>query len=112
MKNEKPIASLVTNKVMLLFRRLCILQTNNTMKRDLPGIINACDDSEKDMIVRLINDNLRKDPKSENCWRIMNCDENNLLISDKIDRLKLLFSNIKTESIDTKADVFLLECLN
>lgn len=90
LKNEKPIASLVTNKVMLLFRRLCILQTNNTMKRDLPGIINACDDSEKDMIVRLINDNLRKDPKSENCWRIMNCDENNLLISDKIDRLKII----------------------
>ena len=111
LKNEKPIASLVTNKVMLLFRRLCILQTNNTMKRDLPGIINACDDSEKDMIVRLINDNLRKDPKSENCWRIMNCDENNLLISDKIDRLKLLFSNIKTESIDTKADVFFVRML-
>ncbi|UKI46181.1 MAG: hypothetical protein L6V92_12675 [Phocaeicola vulgatus] len=64
-KNEKPIASLVTNKVMLLFRRLCTLQTNSMMKRDLPGIINACDDSEKDMIIHLINDNLRKDPKSE-----------------------------------------------
>ena len=41
----------------------------------------------------------------------MNCDENNLLISDKIDRLKLLFSNIKTESIDTKADVFFVRML-
>ena len=111
LKNEKPIASLVTSKVMLIFRRLCALQTTSAMKRDLQGIINACDDSEIDMIVRLINDALRKDPKSENCWRIMNCAENNLLISDKIDRLKLLFSNIKTESIDTKADVFFVRML-
>ena len=111
LKNEKPIASLVTNKVMLLFRRLCTLQTNSMMKRDLPGIINACDDSEKDMIIHLINDNLRKDPKSENCWRILNCDENNLLFGDKIDRLKLLFSNIKTEDIDTKADIFFVRML-
>ena len=106
LKNEKPIASLVTSKVMLLFQRLCTLQTIVTMKRELPGIINACDDSEKDMIIHLINDNLRKDPKSENCWRILNCDENNLLLSNNIDRIKLLFSNMRTENIDAKADVF------
>lgn len=106
LKNEKPIASLVTSKVMLLFQRLCTLQTIVTMKRGLPGIINACDDSEKDMIIHLINDNLRKDPKSESCWRILNCDENNLLLSNNIDRIKLLFSNIRTENIDAKADVF------
>ena len=106
LKNEKPIASLVTSKVMLLFQRLCTFQTIVTMKRGLPGIINACDDSEKDMIIHLINDNLRKDPKSENCWRILNCDENNLLLSNNIDRIKLLFSNIRTENIDAKADVF------
>lgn len=106
LKNEKPIASLVTSKVMLLFQRLCTLQTIVTMKRGLPGIISACDDSEKDMIIHLINDNLRKDPKSENCWRILNCDENNLLLSNNIDRIKLLFSNIRTENIDAKADVF------
>lgn len=106
LKNEKPIASLVTSKVMLLFQRLCTLQTIVTMKRGLPEIINACDDSEKDMIIHLINDNLRKDPKSENCWRILNCDENNLLLSNDIDRIKLLFSNIRTENIDAKADVF------
>ena len=106
LKNEKPIASLVTSRVMLLFQRLCTLQTIVTMKRGLPGIINACDDSEKDMIIHLINDNLRKDPKSENCWRVLNCDENNLLLSNNIDRIKLLFSNIRTENIDAKADVF------
>lgn len=58
------------------------------------------------MIIHLINDNLRRDPKSENCWRILNCDENNLLLSNNIDRIKLLFSNIRTENIDAKADVF------
>ena len=112
LKNEKPIASLVTSKVMLLFQRLCTLQTIVTMKRGLPGIINACDDSEKDMIIHLINDNLRKDPKSENCWRILNCDENNLLLSNNIDRIKLLFSNIRTENIDAKADIFFVRMLS
>lgn len=36
LKNEKPIASLITNKVMLLFQRLCSIQTNRVMKRELP----------------------------------------------------------------------------
>ena len=35
----------------------------------------------------------------------------NLLFGDKIDRLKLLFSNIKTEDIDTKADIFFVRML-
>ena len=50
LKNEKPIASLVTNKVMLLFQRLCSIQSNRVMKRKLPDIINACDDTEKVII--------------------------------------------------------------
>ncbi len=111
LKNEKPIASLVTNKVMLLFKRLCSIQSNRVMKRELPGIINACDDSEKDMIIRLINERLRQDPKSETCWRILNSDDGNLLINSNIDRLKLLFHNMKTENIDAKADVFFVRML-
>lgn len=68
LKNEKPIASLITNKVMLLFQRLCSIQTNRVMKRELPDIINACDDTEKAMIIRLINEKLKQEPKSETCW--------------------------------------------
>lgn len=111
LKNEKPIASLVTNKVMLLFKRLCSIQSNRVMKQELPGIINACDDSEKDMIIRLINERLRQDPKSETCWTILNSDDGNLLINSNIDRLKLLFHNMKTENIDAKADVFFVRML-
>lgn len=106
LKNEKPIASLVTNKVMLLFRRLCTIQTNTVMKRELPDIMNACDDSEKEMIIRLTNEKLRQNPKSETCWMILNSDEGNLLTGNELDRLKLLFNDIKTEEIDTKAAVF------
>lgn len=112
LKNEKPIASLVTNKVKLLFQRLCTLQTNVTMKRDLPEILNASDDSEKDMIIHLINDSLKKDPKSENCWRILNCDDNNLLLRNNVDRFKLLFNNMRTEDIDAKADIFFVRMLS
>lgn len=106
LKNETPIASLVTNKIMLIFKNLCTLQTNNAMKKELPKMIQNCEESEKDMIVHLINNSLKKDPKSENCWRILHCDESNLLIGDNIDRLKLLVSNVKTEEIGTDANSF------
>ena len=109
---EKPIASLITNKVMLLFQRLCSIQTNRVMKRELPDIINACDDTEKAMIIRLINEKLKQEPKSETCWTILNADEENLLMNDDIDRLRLLFHNMKAEDIDAKADIFFVRMLS
>lgn len=112
LKNEKPIASLVTNKVMLLFQRLCSIQSNRVMKRELPGIINAYDDTEKVMIIRLINEKLKQDPKSETCWTILNADEENLLMNNDIDRLRLLFHNMKVEDIDAKADIFFVRMLS
>lgn len=112
LKNEKPIASLVTNKVMLLFQRLCSIQSNRVMKRKLPDIINACDDTEKVMIIRLINEKLKQDPKSETCWTILNADEENLLMNNDIDRLRLLFHNMKVENIDAKADIFFVRMLS
>ena len=112
LKNEKPIASLITNKVMLLFQRLCSIQTNRVMKRELPDIINACDDTEKAMIIRLINEKLKQEPKSETCWTILNADEENLLMNNDIDRLRLLFHNMKAEDIDAKADIFFVRMLS
>ena len=112
LKNEKPVASLVTNKVKLLFQRLCSLQTNRVMKQKLPDIINACDDTEKVMIVRLINEKLKRNPKSETCWMMLNTDEQNLLMNSDIDRLRLLFHNVKTEDIGAKADVFFARMLS
>lgn len=112
LKNEKPVASLVTNKVKLLFQRLCSLQTNRVLKQKLPDIINACDDTEKVMIVRLINEKLKRNPKSETCWMMLNTDEQNLLMNSDIDRLRLLFHNVKTEDIGAKADVFFARMLS
>lgn len=112
LKNEKPVASLVTNKVKLLFQRLCSLQTNRVMKQKLPDIINVCDDTEKVMIVRLINEKLKRNPKSETCWMMLNTDEQNLLMNSDIDRLRLLFHNVKTEDIGAKADVFFARMLS
>lgn len=112
LKNEKPVASLVTNKVMLLFQRLCSLQSNRVMKQELPDIVNACDDTEKVMIIRLINEKLKRNPKSETCWMILNDDEQNLLMNSDIDRLRLLFHNVKTDDIDTKASIFFVRMLS
>lgn len=82
------------------------------MKRELPDIINACDDTEKAMIIRLINEKLKQDPKSETCWTILNADEENLLMNNDIDRLMLLFHNIKAEDIDAKAYIFFVRMLS
>ena len=82
------------------------------MKRELPDIINACDDTEKAMIIRLINEKLKQEPKSETCWTILNADEENLLMNNDIDRLKLLFHNMKAEDIDAKADIFFVRMLS
>lgn len=112
LKNEKPVASLVTNKVMLLFQRLCSLQSNRVMKQELPDIVNACDETEKVMIIRLINEKLKRNPKSETCWMILNDDEQNLLMNSDIDRLWLLFHNVKTDDIDTKASIFFVRMLS
>ncbi len=106
LKNEKPVASLVTSRVMLLFKRLSRLQTLVVMKRDLPNIVSDCDDSEKEMIIRLINEKLRSNPRSATCWLLLNGDEKNLLIGNSIERLKLLLHNIKTDNIDPQAASF------
>lgn len=43
---------------------------------------------------------------------MLNTDEQNLLMNSDIDRLRLLFHNVKTEDIGAKADVFFARMLS
>lgn len=105
LKNEKPIASFVTNSVNLIFRNLCSIQSDRVMKKELPSILNDLNEEEHNMILHLLNDTLRKKPDSQICWRILNCDENNILISNSLECVKQLFSGVNTLHIDPQASV-------
>ena len=105
LKNEKPIASFVTNSVNLIFRNLCSIQSDRVMKKELPSILNDLNEEEHNMILHLLNDTLRKNPDSQICWRILNCDENNILISNSLECVKQLFSGVNTLHIDPQASV-------
>ncbi len=106
LKNEIPIASVVTNRVMLLYKQLSVIQTITTMKTRLPSIINSMTEEEVDMIILLLNRSLKTDVSNQNCWNILNGDENNMLFSDHIDRLKFLLNGIDLEKIPPAASSF------
>lgn len=107
LKNEKPIATFVTNKINLVFKSLCSIQVDATMKKRLPEICVNLEDEEKYMLISLINDKLRTQPTSPTMWRILNSDEENILIGKTdIDNLKRLFLYVDTEQIDPQASTF------
>ena len=112
LKNEKPIASFVTSKVSLIFKNLCSIQLDRAMKRQLPAILNSLDEEELNMLLHLLNDRLRKNPDSQICWRILNCDENNILISNNLECIKQLFAGVDTYHIDPQASVTFSRLLN
>ncbi|MDD3063200.1 MAG: P-loop NTPase fold protein [Massilibacteroides sp.] len=106
LKKEVPLASVVTNKVMLFYKGLTSCQTISTIKKRLPDVINKMEDNEIDMLIMLINQSLKSNPSDKNSWIILNGDEDNLLINNQIDRMKALFEGIAINNIDSLADSF------
>ncbi len=106
LKKEVPLASVVTNKVMLFYKGLTACQTISTIKKRLPDVITKMEDNEIDMLIMLINQSLKSNPSDKNTWIILNGDEENLLINKQIDRMKVLFDGIAINEIDSQADSF------
>ena len=106
LKKEVPLASVVTNKVMLFYKGLTDCQTISTIKKRLPDVITKMEDNEIDMLIMLINQSLKSNPSDKNTWIILNGDEENLLINKQIDRMKVLFDGIAINEIDSQADSF------
>lgn len=106
---ERPVASLVTNKINILYKRLKSIKTDSVMKKRLPDEVSSLQDEEKDMLVMLINLDLCSNPTSSDCWRIVNNDINNNIIADDIDRLKSLFDHVDIERIDPQAATFIVK---
>lgn len=108
LKNERPIASLVTNKINLLYKDLQRIQIDRVMKRRLPESVSTLSDEEKEMLIMLLNRELSSNPASGNCWRILNNDEGNLIIESNMDRIMSLLDHVNTEKIDPQASTFIL----
>lgn len=106
LKNEKPVASRVTNKVNLVFKQLISIQSQQSMTKRLPKLVESLESDEQHMLIYLINNKLRTEPDSSDCWRILNADKDNLIIQNDIDRLNLLLENVATDQISPQADTF------
>ena len=109
LKNERPVASLVTNKINLLYKNLKSIQIDRVMKQRLPDSVSILSDDEKEMLIMLLNRDLSLNPASPNCWRILNNDDGNLIIDSNLDRIKSLFFHVDTEKIDPQASAFIIK---
>ncbi len=112
LKTETPIATVVTRKVNLIFKELCAIQTSSPMSKRLPEKLKTLEDDKKDMLILLLNEKLISKPDSAECWRILNDNAFDELFVDNIDRLKALFNNVKTLSIDPQASSFFVRVQN
>lgn len=108
LKNERPIASLVTNKINLLYKDLQRIQLDRAMKKRLPESVSTLSDEEKEMLIMLLNRELIANPASANCWRILNNDEGNLIIESSLDRISSLLDHVNTDKIAPQASIFIL----
>lgn len=112
LQKERPVASLVTNKINLLYKRLKTIKTDTAMKTRLPGEVANLQDDEKEMLIMLINVDLCSNPASADCWRILNNDADNNIIGSNIDRLKSLFDHVDSDNIDPQAAPFIIRMKN
>lgn len=106
LKNQTPIASLVTSKVRILYRSINTLMTAAAIKKSLPQIVQGLESNEKDMLVRLMNETMINTPTDEGLWRLLCCAESDLILEYDTARLNTLFENVRTDQIDPQSQLF------
>lgn len=85
------------------FRCLSILSLQKDIKRELPLL----SDDEKDMMVLMMNRDLRKNANDTHVWNIIQADKDALLFSD-IKRVEHLFNNVYTTEFQASTKPALL----
>ncbi len=106
LKNQTPIASLVTSKVRILYRNINALMSAAAIKKNLPQIVHGLESNEKDMLVRLMNETMINTPTDEGLWRLLCCAESDLILEYNRDRLNGLFENVRIGEIDPQSQLF------
>lgn len=95
LKNSVPVENLVSNSVRLLFQNLLHKQSARVVKSVLQEEMVKFDETERQMLILLLNQELIKDPNNKQVVQLFQADESNLVVQTEEDR-NLLFDNINT----------------
>lgn len=98
LKNETPIENSVSNIVRTVFASLKKKQTVGMMKKELPNAIKDFSRDEKDMLVILLNQELKEDLGSSVVIRFLDADENDEIVAS-VSLLKSLFDGLDTTKL-------------
>lgn len=95
LKNSVPVENLVSNSVRLLFQNLLHKQSARVVKSVLQEEMVKFDETERQMLILLLNQELIKDPNNKQVVQLFQADESNLVVQTEEDCI-LLFDNINT----------------
>lgn len=95
LKNSVPVENLVSNSVRLLFQNLLHKQSARVVKSVLQEEMVKIDETERQMLILLLNQELIKDPNNKQVVQLFLADESNLVVQTEED-CNLLFDNINT----------------
>ncbi|GJG37255.1 KAP family P-loop NTPase fold protein [Prevotella lacticifex] len=114
-KNSVPVESMISAKVHRDFFRLYKhFPTITTLKPEEKRIFSVEYSSETDcdMFTYLLNNKLRKNASDVQSWRILCADSEGLLIRNSLERLKILFNQVRIEEIQPAASSFIKSIKN
>lgn len=95
LKNSVPVENLVSISVRLLFQNLLHKQSARVVKSVLQEEMVKFDETERQMLILLLNQELIKDPNNKQVVQLFQADESNLVVQTEED-CNLLFDNINT----------------
>lgn len=101
-----PLENLISARVRNAFIRLRDTQAVSILKNKIPEECKNFDSEEKANFISLLNQALRNNPSDASCWRILNNDVSNQLITPSLDQIKRLLMGVKTTAITPVAKSF------
>lgn len=106
LKNSVPVENLVSNSVRLLFQNLLHKQSARVVKSVLQEEMVKFDETERQMLILLLNQELIKDTNNKQVVQLFLADESNLVVQTEED-CNLLFDNINTVELSPSWGVIL-----
>ena len=106
LKNSVPVENLVSNSVRLLFQNLLHKQSARAVKSVLQEEMVKFDETERQMLILLLNQELIKDPNNKQVVQLFQADDSNLVVQTEED-CNLLFDNINTVELSPSWGVML-----
>lgn len=106
LKNSVPVENLVSNSVRLLFQNLLHKQSARAVKSVLQEEMVKFDETERQMLILLLNQELIKDPNNKQVVQLFQADDSNLVVQTEED-CNLLFDNINTVDLSPSWGVIL-----